>query len=376
MRRLRTQVGIVGAGPAGLVLAHALGRAGVDCLVLERHSRARVEARARAGLLEERTVSHLRRHGLAGRLLAEGTRHGWCEFLCAGHRLRMDYAALGGAEHWVYPQHWLVRDLIAALETAGRPPRFGVPVLAVEERRRIRCDGLELDCEYVIGCDGARGVTRRALPAGLRRETTRRYPYDWVAVLAEVARPVGGVLYALHERGFAGMMPRTPAIGRFYLQCAAGDTPADWPGPRVRAELALRLPLAEVGLGALQEVRILRMHSRITRPFRHGRLVLAGDAAHVLTPSGAKGMNLAIADATDLADSLLHGGLDGYGRRRLAAVRRAQDFSERLLRLLHRPPHEALPDLRLLTAPGPHATAFAREFTGTSEETDDAQWRA
>ncbi|MGW7295893.1 FAD-dependent monooxygenase [Streptomyces xiamenensis] len=373
MRRLRTQVGIIGAGPAGLVLANVLGRAGIDCQVVERHPRARVESRARAGLLEERTVAYLRAHGLADRLLAEGTRHGWCEFLCQGQRLRMDYAALtGGARHWVYPQQWLVRDLIAALETDGRLPWFATPARAVEELRRIRCDRLQIDCDYVIGCDGGHGVSRHALHPVLRREVTQRYPYDWLAVLAEVDTPAHGVLYALHERGFAGMMPRTPAISRFYLQCAAGDTPADWPERRVREELRLRLE-GGPALGGLYERRTLRMHSRVTRPLQHGPLFLAGDAAHLLTPSGAKGMNLAIDDAADLAHALLHGGLAGYGQRRLAALRRAQDFSERLMRLLHRPPRDALEELRRLTRPGPEAAAFAREFVG---HVNRKEWRA
>ncbi|WP_234313739.1 4-hydroxybenzoate 3-monooxygenase [Streptomyces sp. NBRC 109706] len=392
---MRTQVGIVGAGPAGLALANVLAGAGVDCLVVERGSRERVEARQRAGLLEHRTVRWLREQGLADGLLAGATRHGWCDFRCLGHTVRVDYGACsGGREHWVYPQQRLVSDLIGTLEKAGCPPLFSHTVRAVTDiasrRPRLKCEGMEIECDYVVGCDGFRGVSRAALPATGHRVHNRRYPYDWLTVLAEVDRPAEGVVYAVHRDGFAGMMPRGRNVSRFYLQCPPGDSPAAWPASRIVRELRGRLtdgsaePLPTIG--ALPEVRMLRMHSSLTEPLRHGRLLLAGDAAHVLTPSGAKGMNLAIADAAHLATALVnrvrHGdgrALAAYSAERLADARRVLGFSEWLLRLLHLPagpdagsPRAELTDrlatIRRLAEPGPESAAFAHRYVGSGAE--------
>jgi p-hydroxybenzoate 3-monooxygenase len=392
MPRLRTQVVIIGAGPAGLVLGGLLHRAGVDCRIVERRSRAHVETRSRAGLLEHRTVETLRRHGMADRLLAEGVRHGWCEFRAPGRAVRVDYGRLsGGLRHWVYPQQHLVRDLIAALVRDGLPPLFGTAVHGLSglngPRARVRCaDGLEIDCDHVVGCDGFRGVSRTALPAG-HRVALRRYPYDWVAVLAEVDRPADCVVYALSADGFAGMMPRTPHLSRFYLQCPPGETPGHWPAARIRAELRARLGTRLPALGGIPEVRVLRMLSSVTEPPQYGRLLLAGDAAHLLTPSGAKGMNLAIADAAELAHALIRhhrrgvaGALVGHARRRRDEIRRVQEFSDRLLRLLHLPAGRAgegdppgalrprMAAIERLAEPGPHAAAFAHAYVGSGTE--------
>lgn len=390
-RRLRTEVGIVGAGPAGLALANALTRRGVECVVVERASRERVEARQRAGLLEHRTVRWLRSQGLADRLLAESTRHHWCDFRCLGHTVRVDYGAYSdGHEHHVYPQQNLVRDLVAELELAGAPPLFSHSVRAVTDitsrRPRLECEGMEIECDYVVGCDGFRGISRAALPTTGHRAHNRRYPYDWLTVLAEVDRPAAGVRYAVHAAGFAGMMPRGPRVSRFYLQCPPGDAVAAWPARRIVAELRTRLadgdPSALPTIGALTEVRMLRMHSSVLARLAHGRLLMAGDAAHVLTPSGAKGMNLAIADAAALADALVarlregeEDRLAGYSAARLSDVRRVLGFSEWLLELLHLPgPRGAGPAaelasrltaIRRLAEPGPHAYRFAHRYVGS-----------
>ncbi|UED85181.1 4-hydroxybenzoate 3-monooxygenase [Streptomyces profundus] len=391
MRRLRTEVGIVGAGPAGLALANVLARAGVDCLVVERSSRERVETRQRAGLLEHRTVRWLRGQGLADGLLADATRHGWCDFRCLGHTVRVDYGAYsGGREHWVYPQQRLVSDLIGTLEKAGPPPLFSHTVRAVTDvasrRPRLKCEGMEIECDYVVGCDGFRGVSRAALPATGHRVHNRRYPYDWLTVLAEVDRPAEGVVYAVHPDGFAGMMPRGPRISRFYLQCPPDDSPDAWPAGRIVKELRGRLAGALPTIGALPEVRMLRMRSSVTEPLSHGRLLLAGDAAHVLTPSGAKGMNLAIADAahlgTALVNRLRHGdgrALASYSSARGADARRVLGFSEWLLGLLHLPNEtgaggpraelrERLAAIRRLAEPGPESAAFAHRYVGSGAE--------
>ncbi|MFG2878720.1 4-hydroxybenzoate 3-monooxygenase [Streptomyces sp. NPDC048337] len=388
-RRLRTQVAVIGAGPAGLVLSNVLRRAGIDTHVVERCSQDAVERRARAGLLEHRTVAYLDSHGLADRLIADGARHGSCDFLCQGRRLRLDYCALtGGAHHWVYPQQFLARDLIASLAQTSQPPFFGQPVTDISLRgatARVTCPAATIDCDYVVGCDGHQGITRTTVPAHSRREITRSCPYDWLTLLAEVDRPVERVVYGVHPRGFAGMMPRTQNLARLYLQVPAGETPDNWPTARVRAELFARLDSPKAHLPRVLHVSdagALRIRSTLSQQFRHGRLFLAGDAAHVLTPAGAKGMNLAIGDAADLAFSLIRryhdgdpDGLAAYSTRRLKQARHAQEFSDHLLCLLHLPEsHSAAPELawrsaylRGLTEPNPKATAFAHQYVGSGD---------
>ncbi|MFF4340135.1 FAD-dependent monooxygenase [Kitasatospora sp. NPDC001540] len=387
-----TTVAIVGAGPAGLVLAHLLRRAGVDVAVHERLSRAELEGAARAGVLEHRVVEHLRGLGLADRLVAAGERHGRCEITCLGEKVTVDYGALsGGARHWVYPQQLLVRDLIAAYEADGGTIAFSSPVGAVavdgDGRPVLRTADGELRAAWAVGCEGARGPVATALPDGAEGPA-RRYPYDWLTVLARIDRPVGTIRYAVHADGFAGMMPRTADIGRFYLEVPAGERLDGWDADRIRAELAHRLELggADPVPGELLETGVLRMRGRVARRMRHGRLLLAGDAAHTVTPSGAKGLNSAVADVVDLAGALLAdldgdgdgGALDGYQRRRLAAAWRTQEFSDGLLDLLHLPaglpPEQREFALRLrlerihrIARPGPEATAFARAYAGAGE---------
>ncbi|WP_081951877.1 FAD-dependent monooxygenase [Kitasatospora phosalacinea] len=388
-----TTVAIVGAGPAGLVLAHLLRRAGVDTAVHERLTRAELERAARAGVLEHRVVEHLRGLGLADRLVAEGERHGRCEIVCLGERVTVDYGALsGGARHWVYPQQSLVRDLIAAYEADGGTIAFGSPVAAVAAdgtgRPVLRTAEGELRAEYAVGCEGAHGVVAAAFPD--RAEgPARRYPYDWLTVLARIDRPVAAVRYAVHADGFAGMMPRTADVGRFYLEVPAGERVEEWAPERIRGELGRRLGLggADPVPGELLETGVLRMRGRVARRMRHGRLLLAGDAAHTVTPSGAKGLNSAVADAADLAGALTAdllggdtGALDGYQRRRLEAAWRTQEFSDRLLDLLHLPaglPPEQrefalrlrLERIRRIAAPGPEGADFARAYAGAGQLT-------
>ncbi|MDX6681311.1 MAG: p-hydroxybenzoate 3-monooxygenase [Solirubrobacteraceae bacterium] len=356
MRR-RTQVAIVGAGPAGLLLANVLIAAGVDCVVVEHRSREHVQTRARAGFLEQRTVDCLRRHGLCAGLDAAAARHVRCEFRSERRSFVVDYGELaGGRAHWVYPQQLLVRDLVQSLVSRGGDVRFSHAVERVEgvdsDAPLLVCrsaagETLEISCEIVAGCDGARGISCQALAGGGAQAIERRYPFGWLTVLAEADPPPAHIVYAMHADGFAAHVPRTPEVSRFYLQCAAGDTASDWPAERVWAQLRRRLSphgAAELTPGRILEQGVLAMRSSVTAPMQHGRLYLAGDAAHVLTPCGAKGMNLAIADADALARSLvarLRDGdgeqLDGYGARRLPDVWRSQEFSDWLLHLLHEP---------------------------------------
>ncbi|MFJ5233848.1 FAD-dependent monooxygenase [Kitasatospora sp. NPDC088391] len=389
-----TDVAVVGAGPAGLVLAHVLRRAGVRVTVHERLSRAELERTARAGVLEHRVVEYLRALGLADRLTAEGERHGECEVVCLGEKVLVDYGALsGGVRHWVYPQQLLVRDLIAAYEKDGGAIAFGQPVESValdgDGRPVLRTADGELRADWAVGCDGARSTVAAAFPGapGGADGPARRYPYDWLTVLARISRPVGQIRYAVHADGFAGMMPRTADVGRFYLEVPAGEELSGWDGPRVRAELERRLALdaGDPAIGALLETGMLRMRGRVAHRMRAGRLLLAGDAAHTVTPSGAKGLNSAVADVADLAGALVAAvrdgdgrALDGYQERRLEAAWETQEFSDQLLELLHLPaglpPEQREFALRLrlrrahrIARPGPAAEAFARAYAGAGE---------
>ncbi|MEU6576394.1 FAD-dependent monooxygenase [Streptomyces sp. NPDC046805] len=389
MSRSRVQVAVVGAGPAGLVLANVLHRAGVGVQVWERHRRAHVEQQARAGVLEHRVVAYLREQGLADRLLTEASRHGWCDIVCLGERIRVGYGeSSGGAHHWVYPQQLLVRDLIAELARSGCPMHFVCPVTSVTHdtghRPVVHTAEGDVESDYVVGCDGAQGIVADTFPSHAVRAVQRRYPYDWITVLAEATHPVGGVLYAVHACGFAGMMPRAGNIARLYLEAPQDVDLAHWPEQRVLDELAVRLTPGpcDPAVTRVLEAGVLRLRSRVMSRLRHGRLFLAGDAAHVLTPSGGKGLNLAVADAADLAQGLIHAclhedtaALDGYEERRLSGAWRTQEFSDRLLGLLHVPQRDAadrefelrlrLDRIRRISEPGPAATAFAREYAGS-----------
>ncbi|GGT00178.1 MULTISPECIES: FAD-dependent monooxygenase [Streptomyces] len=390
-RRLTAQVGIVGAGPAGLVAACVLGRAGIDVLLLEKESRAEIEGRARAGLVEHRVVEYLTDRGLADGMLADGVRHGWCDMVCEGRRRRIDYAALsGGFAHRVYPQQALVRDLVARAEAAGSPPRFGHAVRAVtdvRDRPRLVADGLEAVCDYVLCCDGPASLAEDLAPGTARGF---RYPYDWLTALVRVDRPVEGVVYAVHADGFAGLMPRTGHRARLYLQVPCEDRAEYWDAERVRAAFRTRTGAVADGLPAVGEILqsgVLRMRGMVRDRPRVGRVLLAGDAAHVLTPSGAKGLNLAVADAADAAHalvSLLRDGsptaLAGYVRRRVTEAWQVQEFSDRLLTLLHLPEGAGADPrfllrlrrerMRHLGRPGPRAAAFAHWYAGSGRDAD------
>ena len=344
-------------------------------------------------MMEHRVADYLRAQGLSAGLDARAIRHGWCEFLCLDRRITVDYLAAGGAGHWMYPQQQLVGDLLAELARAGNPVRLETPVLGVGQDAagraviRVAEQGTErsVGCAYLVGCDGAHGVVAESFPASASRVLRRRYPFDWLTVLAELTRPVPGVRYALHERGFAGMMPRAGDTGRLYLEIPQGEDPAHWPEERVRAELATRLRPRpdDPRVLRLLDTGVVRLHSQVRERLRHQRVFLAGDAAHLLTPSGGKGLNLAVADAADLAESLIRAlrrgdttALDGYEERRLRATWRTQEFSDRLIDLLHLPreardPVEREFELRLrlarlhaLAEPGPRAVDFARDYAG------------
>jgi p-hydroxybenzoate 3-monooxygenase len=333
----RTQVGIVGAGPAGLVLALLLGRAGIESVVLECKDRAYVEARVRAGLLEHNTVELLRSLGVADRLDREGLVHDAILLRRQRRTRRIDLAALTGRHVTVYGQQEVVKDLIAALLDRGGTLHFEVADVALHEltsdRPRItyRHDGAdhELRCDWIAGCDGFHGVSREAIPAAQRTEHEHTYPFGWLGILAEAAPTTDELIYAWHERGFALYSMRSPSISRLYLQVPAGEDLDRWPDDRVWAELQERLaaPGWQVGEGRVIDKGITPMRAFVCEPLRHGRLFLAGDAAHIVPPTGAKGLNLAVNDVRLLAAALVDGGdaaLDAYSDAALRRVWGAQ----------------------------------------------------
>jgi p-hydroxybenzoate 3-monooxygenase len=352
-----TRVGIIGAGPAGLVLSHLLDREGIACVVLESRDRAYVEARVRAGVLEHGTVQLLDQLGLAGRLRREGLVHHGVNLQFDGERHRIDFAALTGKSITVYGQQEVVKDLIAAREARAGVTRFGAEALEIlglsgdlpgdRPVIRFRHEGRmdELRCDLVAGCDGFHGVSRGAIPAGVLRCYQHDYPYAWLGVLAAVAPSSAELIYAFHEHGFALHSLRSPALTRCYLQVDPSDRLDAWPDERVWGELQLRLAAPGWSLheGPVLEKGITPMRSFVAEPMAWGRLFLAGDAAHIVPPTGAKGLNLAVADVVVLAQAMAEwcrtgdaAGLSAYSDRCLDRVWRVQEFSSMMTTLMHR----------------------------------------
>jgi p-hydroxybenzoate 3-monooxygenase len=345
-----TQVGIVGAGPAGLLLGHLLARAGIDSIVLEARTREYVEHRVRAGVLEQGTVDVLTETGVADRLHREGMLHRGLElrFGGEGHRIALSDLA-GGRAITVYGQQEVVKDLIAARLDAGLPLQFEAEAVRVDPERGVieLASGRELRCAVVAGCDGFHGVARGAVPEGTLAVYEREYPFAWLGILARAAPSSEELIYTHHDRGFALHSMRSPEITRNYLQVAPDERIEDWPDERIWEELQTRMALAD-GSFALDEGEIFDkgvtpMRSFVAEPMRCGRLFLAGDAAHIVPATGAKGLNLAVADVRVLARGLRayfeHGdetGLDGYSDRCLRRVWRVQHFSWWMTQMLHR----------------------------------------
>ncbi|EGX59354.1 4-hydroxybenzoate 3-monooxygenase [Streptomyces zinciresistens K42] len=307
---MRTTVGIVGAGPAGLLLARLLHHAGIDSVVLESRDRAYAEQRQRAGILEQGTVDVLRAAGAGERMDREGLPHDGIELRFARRRHRVDLAALtGGRSVMVYAQTEVCKDLIALQLQDGGPLLFGARALAVEGAGtdspsvRFRQAGREdvLRCDYVVGCDGFRGVSREAVPAGLGRVFERTYPFSWLGVLADVAPSHDELVYARHDRGFALLSMRSLAVSRLYLQVPPGTDAEAWPDAEIWAELERRFETDDdwrLERGPVTRKSVTPMRSYVHEPMRHGRLFLAGDAAHIVPPTGAKGLNLAVGESS------------------------------------------------------------------------------
>ena len=351
---MRTQVGIVGAGPAGLLLSHLLHLSGIDSVVIDSRSRDTIEATIRAGVLEQGTVKLLTETGVGDRLHREGFVHHGIELRFDGRGHRIDLHALTGQEIVVYPQHEVLKDLIAARLHAGGDLRFGVHATAVHDitgdRPRITftsADGAAqaLECDYLAGCDGFHGVCRPAIPDADRTEFQRVYPFGWFGILAEAPPSSDELIYARHERGFALISTRTPTVQRMYFQCAPDERAENWSEDRIWAELQARTAGEGFRLheGRIFQRGVIPMRSFVCEPLRYGRLFLAGDAAHVVPPTGAKGLNLAAADifvlARALSEHFASGRtdlLDGYSATALRRVWRAQHFSWWMTSMLHR----------------------------------------
>jgi p-hydroxybenzoate 3-monooxygenase len=354
---LRTQVAIIGAGPAGLFLGHLLKQAGVDAVILERKDRDYVEGRVRAGVLEQVTVDLMKRLGLDARMRREGLVHGGTNLASDGEVFRIDMAELtGGSTVMVYGQQEVMRDLFDAAAARDVQIVFDADDVALHDIDGARPfvtwreDGVEkrLDCDFIAGCDGYHGVSRAAIPSDVLKTFERVYPFGWLGILAEVPPCDHELIYSNHERGFALASMRSPTRSRYYIQCGLDEKIEDWNDERFWDELCLRLgpeAAAKVTRGPSFEKSIAPLRSFVTEPMRHGRLFLAGDAAHIVPPTGAKGMNLAVSDVVMLSEALVEhfkdssdAGIDGYSARALARVWKAERFSWWFTSLTHRFP--------------------------------------
>lgn len=383
-----TSVLVLGAGPAGLVLGNILRAAGIDVLILERRDRAHIEQRARAGFLAPAGVAVLAEHGLDTGLRTGGRTHHSCEFRSGDGRIELSYDELGRGEvHTVYPQQRLVTDLVAEYLRRGGELRCATTAERIGDEpgqrpwvlaRAAGGESHRITARYLVGCDGARGAARRAV-RGPR--STRDYAITWLALLAQAPPTTDTVAYGVHPDGFAGQMPRSPEVTRYYLQCADADA-LRWSEDRVWSALSTRLRADRYGplrTGPILERGLVRLRSEILDPIQQGRLFLAGDAASTISPAAAKGANLAILTARSLAAALIaavdHG--DESALRRHSAdcvprIRRAHEFSHWMIGLLHPPtgPHAGfdreLQQARLhsLATSRPHQDFFAENYVG------------
>jgi p-hydroxybenzoate 3-monooxygenase len=350
---MRTQVGIIGAGPAGLLLGHLLHRSGIDAVILENRSQAYAEARVRAGVLEQGTVDLLTESGVGERLHREGLRHDGIYLQWPGHREHLDFPDLCGRSVWVYGQTEVVKDLIAARREAGLPLEFEISDTAVHDidsdHPRITyvdAAGVDhvLDCDVIAGTDGFHGISRPAIPPAAQQVWERTYPYAWLGILAQVPPSTDELIYAWHPDGFALHSMRSRTVSRLYVQVDPDEDIADWSDDRIWTALQTRFALDgwELTTGPVLEKSILPMRSFVSTPMRHGRLFLAGDAAHIVPPTGAKGLNLALADVQLLAAALtswLQDGrtdlADAYSDNALRRVWRCTHFSWFMTSMLH-----------------------------------------
>jgi p-hydroxybenzoate 3-monooxygenase len=387
---MRTQVGIVGAGPAGLLLSHLLHLNGIKSVVLELRDREYIEKRVRAGVLEQSTVDTLHEAGVSTRLDEQGLRHEGIELRFNGEGHRVPMTELTGRAITVYGQQEVVKDLVARRLADGGDTRFEVsdvrldrlttdqPVIHFRHQGRDE----ELVCDFVAGCDGYHGVSRASTPPGALKAYERVYPFGWLGILAEAAPAVDELIYCLHENGFALYSMRSPRVSRLYLQVDADEKIENWPDERIWEELATRFRLAGSDWrpteGPIFDKGVTPMRSFVTEPMRYGRLLLAGDAVHIVPPTGAKGLNLAVNDVRLLAraldawysskDETL---LDNYTEEALRRVWRVQHFSWWMTSMLHRFPGDdafqhrlQVAQLRNVVESRAYATALSENYVG------------
>ncbi len=389
MRCMRTQVVILGAGPSGLLLSHLLAAEGVDSVVLETRSQAHVLSRIRAGVLEHSSVQLLTQAGVGERLAREGLEHRGIYLQWPGERHHLDFVDLVDRSVWVYGQTEVTKDLVAAREAAGQPIQYEVSETAVHDLDTDRpCvtyvdaagAAQRISADVVVGCDGSYGVSRSSVPESQRRVSERAYPYAWLGILADVAPSTDELIYAWHPDGFAMHSLRSPSVSRLYLQVAPEEDITDWSDDRIWTALSRRLGSGQDGWvlhdGPITDRSVLPMRSFVMQPMRYGRLFLAGDAAHIVPPTGAKGLNLAIADVALLAPALgswLRNGdpalADAYSDTALRRVWRCTHFSWWMTTMLHTtgdPFDEALQlsQLRWVCSSQAGATGLAENYAG------------
>jgi p-hydroxybenzoate 3-monooxygenase len=388
---MRTQVAIIGAGPSGLLLSHLLRLQGVDSILVEARSREYCENRIRAGVLEQGTVDTLNEAGLGDRMRREGLEHHGIELLFSGQRHRIDLSGLtGGRAITVYSQHEVVRDLIAAGDTHGHQMHFDVSDVAlhdVESDRPFvtftRADGRaeRIDCDYIAGCDGFHGIARQTIPAEKLNTFERVYPFAWLGILADAAPSLDELVYAHHDNGFALFSMRSPTVTRLYLQCRPDEDLAEWSDARIWDELHTRFS-NDTGWtpteGPITQKSVTPMRSFVSETMQHGRLFLAGDAAHIVPPTGAKGMNLAVADVRVLSRALGARYRDGdaaplerYSATCLERIWRAEHFSYFMTNMLHSSPDDSpfvnrlkFAELKYVTRSRAAAQALAENYVG------------
>jgi p-hydroxybenzoate 3-monooxygenase len=386
----RTPVGIVGGGPAGLILCHLLRLRGIESVVLEARSRQYIEQRVRAGVLEQGTVGLLSDAGLGARMQREGLQHRGIHLRFGGVSHPIDFAALTGKSVTVYGQQEVVRDLVAAVLSAGTRIEFEVTAVVLDQLssaqpliryRDQRGEPQQLQCDFIAGCDGFHGICRAAIPAAALRYYEREYPFGWLGILAHAPPLADELIYTHHERGFALFSMRSPQIARHYLQCPPDENLAEWPDERIWQELERRLEGADslaLPRGDIFQKGVTPMRSFVTEPMQYGRLFLAGDAAHIVPPTGAKGMNLAASDVRSLAlalaefyDSGSMRRLERYSESCLRRIWQAQRFSWWMTSMLHRFEHHGefdrrvqLAELDYLTGSRAASAALAENYVG------------
>ena len=387
MNSLRTQIGIIGAGPAGLVLSHLLHLQGIESVVVENCSRQHVEERVRAGVLEQNTADLLTQMGVGDRMRKEGLVHYGIELRFNGRGHRIDFKDLTGKGIVIYPQHKVLNDLNEARIAAGGKVIFEAQNVSVNDFSstptiRFRKDGVdhEVICDFIAGCDGFHGICRPSIPSGALTLYEREYPFGWLGILAEAAPASHELIYTLHERGFALLSMRSPTISRLYLQCKPDEDLEQWSNERIWEELRIRTAARnwELPQGPILQKGVTGMRSFVVEPMQYGRLFLAGDSAHIVPPTGAKGLNLAVADVQVLARGVVEfyrsgsrRELDRYSDVCLRRVWKVQRFSWWMTSMLHRFPDQSpfdyrrqLAELDYVTSSTAAATSLAENYVG------------